>query len=241
MVYIIVGNMHLPVVPILKQLDEAERAVIRKYGFSEKPDCAISCLRMVLSVYKAEVTLEEVDAFARRDGNGIFSSEMARFAQTRGFPATCYGYNLYLSEPDTDSKLTQSALLSKFKDELSHPWFDKEGYQAGTESLIQAMESGVNYIIERPNFEIIQQALKSGIPPIVTVNPSALYRRQDSNLYAAHDVAVTGVDGDQVYFVDPNLPEEQQTDPESLMFAILSRKVIVHPTYMVLISALSQS
>jgi len=193
--------------------------------------CSIACLIMVLDYYGIEVSHKEILNFiikATPEG-GSFVSEIARFAKSKGFKVDCHAYNLYLTDPK-DAELSKKKLLEKLEKELDDSERDKY-YDLMLESTIKGIKEGVNYIIKKPNFRIIKSYLTRSIPLIVTVNYAALHDRQ-GDPFESHDIVLCGLEGETVYFVDPEHAKIESIDSSDLMFAFLQRKIISGSAYL---------
>lgn len=193
--------------------------------------CSIACLIMVLDYYGIEVSHKEILNFIIKatPGGSSFVSEIARFAKSKGFKVDCHAYNLYLTDPK-DAHLSKKKLLEKLEKELNDSRRDKY-YDLMLESTIKGIKEGVNYIIKKPNFRIIKSYLTRSIPLIVTVNYAALHDRQ-GDPFESHDIVLCGLEGETVYFVDPEHAKVESIDSSDLMFAFLQRKVISGSAYL---------
>jgi len=196
------------------------------------PDsCSIACLMMVLDYYGVKVSHQEIFDFiikATPEGNS-FVTEIARFAKSKGFKVDCYAYNLYLTDP-SDSKLSKKKLLQKLEKELRDSKRDKY-YDLMLKSTIKGIKEGINYIIKKPNLKIIKSYLARSVPLIVTVNYAALHDKQ-GDPFESHDIVLCGLDGNVVYFVDPEHAKIESIGSSDLMFAFLQRKIISGSAYL---------
>lgn len=200
---------------------------------TDREDCSVICLQMVLSYYGRSVSYEEIYNFILKDEMGAsFLTEIGRFAKNCGFCVRCSSYNLYLTDPK-DARLSQRALLARLANEqkdVTDAWFKEE-----LESIVHSMRGGVRYVIEKPSCEILAKQIRLGTPVIVTVNPCALYDRQGKP-FESHDIVLTGLERDTFSFIDPQDATERTIPSSDLMFAILQRRIIVASSYMLAIS-----
>ena len=209
-------GLQIPIKPI-KQLDPNS--------------CSIACMMMVLDYYGLKISHKDIFDFiikATPEG-GSFITEIARFAKSKGFKVDCYAYNLYLTDPK-DVELSKKKLLEKLEKELNDSKRDKY-YDLMLESTIKGIKEGVNYIIKKPNFRIIKSYLTRSIPLIVTVNYAALHDEQ-GDPFESHDIVLCGLEGERVYFADPEHAKIESIDSSDLMFAFLQRKIISGSAYL---------
>lgn len=196
------------------------------------PDsCSIACLMMVLDYYGIRVSHEEIMNFIIKatPGGGSFVTEIARFTKSKGLKVDCHAYNLYLTDPK-DIELPKKKLLKKLEKELKDSKRDKY-YDLMLESTIKGIKEGVNYIIKKPNFSIMKSYLEKSIPLIVTVNYAALHNKQ-GDPFESHDILLCGLEGDTIYFIDPEHAKIESIDSSNLMFAFFQRKVISSSAYL---------
>lgn len=209
-------GLQIPIKPI-KQLDPNS--------------CSIACMMMVLDYYGLKVSHKDIFDFiikATPEG-GSFVTEIARFAKSKGFKVDCYAYNLYLTDPK-DSKLSKKELLRKLEKELKNSKRDKY-YDLMLESTIKGIKERVDYIIKKPDFKTIKQYLTRSVPLIITVNYAALHDKQ-GDPFESHDIVLCGLDGNVVYFVDPEHAKIESIGSSDLMFAFLQRKIISGSAYL---------
>lgn len=206
----------------------------------KQPDslsCSITCLRMILDYYGCETSQDEIYNFivkATPDG-GSFLSEMARlarFAKAQGFGVDCYAYNLYLTDPK-DALLSSKELLIKLDRRLSKHNRDKY-YDLMLKSTIKAIKDGVDYIIRKPNLEIIKSYLSKKIPVSVRLNYAALHNQQ-GDPFESHDIVLCGLKDRRVYYIDPEHAKLESIKNDNLMFAIFQSKVISASAYLLAI------
>ena len=185
--------------------------------------CTNACLRMVGRYFGRELSRDEIDRALYKDSAGCsFNTDVARIARRHGFAAECYGYNLYLTDP-ADGALAPSALLDKLRYERAHlrdPW-----YRPMLDSIVAALEEGVDYLVRRPAFEIAASHLRQRVPVIAVVSYPALHGVR-GNPFSGHDVVLTGYDGRRVFFVDPLHGQERSVTRAHFMFALHSRSAI---------------
>lgn len=198
--------------------------------------CSITCLRMLLSYYGVSVSHKEILRFIVKipPDNASFLMEMARFARSKGFNVDCYVYNLYLTDPK-DSQLSKNDLLKKLKHEFDSHNRDKY-YDLMLELTIKGIKEGVNYIIKKPNFEIIKSSLVQKIPLSVMVNYAALHDLQ-GDPFESHDIVLCGLSGQKVFYIDPEHAKRESISVSDLMFAILESKVISASAYLIAIKS----
>lgn len=209
--------MVLPIIPIQQ---------------ADKPDCLLTCLRMVLGYYEIDISPDEFHSFLTTDPEkSSLMTDNAYFAQTKGLEVDCFAYNLYYTEPK-DAELPQEITLKKLEielDNLADKWYEEQ-----LNSTIRAIKSGVKYIIQRPNIEVINSYLNLGIPIIASVNSPALYGIK-GDPYVSHAIVLSGLENRKIHFVDPTIPYEQTINDEYLLFGILARKVIAVDSYLIAI------
>jgi hypothetical protein len=188
---------------------------------------------MVLRYYGVQSSSDAIrQAILKDEQGGSFNTEIARYARRLGFPTTCYGYNLYLTDPETDRTLTPGELVKRL--ERAAPAADRR-YEAMRRSTVAYLREGGSYAIERPRLDLITSAVRAGSPAIVSVSAPALYGRR-GDPFAGHDIVVIGVEDQTIVFIDPERGREDAVDGELLMFALLSRKVTAASAYLVAIS-----
>lgn len=196
-------------------------------------DCGITCLRMVLKYYGLEVTGTDIKMFVIGDSEGTFETELGRFAKDKKLEVECFGYNLYLMGPK-DSQLSIFELLQKLDEERKHPWFDS-WYDKMHQSITKTLQEGVTYNIQPPTEAIIKDYLKRKVPLIVSTNPLVLNKKQGSDCSVGHEIVLSGINKDQVYYIDPLIGEEKSTSLEHVMLSIYARKWITTSAWMVVI------
>ncbi len=203
----------------------------------EPKECSMVCLRMILSYYDKNYSVQEIykELFKAYDGSS-YNTEIARFAKNKGFKITCFTYHLYIIDP-ADSKLSKIKLTNKLKRELTEPWFDKENTLL-VESTIRAIEDGVDIKIQKPLAKIIVSYLKKGIPLIASVNYAALHNTQ-GNIFEGHDIVLSGIENDNIIYIDPEHAKEEVISLNDLMFAIISRRAISTSSYLIAIEKVS--
>lgn len=189
---------------------------------------------MILNYFGLDASFDEINDFivkATPDG-GSFLTEIARYAKLKSFRVDCHAYNLYLTDPK-DSGLSKENLLKKLEKELRSSKRDKY-YDLMLESTIKAIKEGVNYVIQKPNFELVRSHLREKIPLVVRVNYSTLHDKQ-GDPFESHDIVLCGLSGNRVYFVDPENARQGLIDSQSLMFAMLQSKIISASAYLLAI------
>ncbi|GEM_PF-6454153 len=128
----------------------------------EPMECSIVCMRMILSFYGTKVSSQDVHDYIVRDlSGGSFNTEIARFAKRKGFNVDCLSYHLGLFDP-SDAKLNKDGLIKKLEEQKKHPWFSSD-YFLITDSIVNALKDGVNYLIQIPSPEIIKRHLSKKI------------------------------------------------------------------------------
>jgi len=196
-------------------------------------ECSIACLRMVLDYYGVSIQTKEIyDSIVRDLSGGSFNTEIARFAKMKGFKVECFSYHLGLFDP-SDVSLSKEDLIKKLNTQMKNPWFSKE-WSLLTNSIIQALKNGVDYIIKIPSRDIILTYLKNKVPLIASVSYAALHNKQ-GDIFEGHDVVLNGFDKESVLFVDPEYAKEEKIDFDQLMFAIASRRAVSTSAYLVAI------
>lgn len=203
----------------------------------KQPDpmaCSITCLRMILDYYGCEVSQDEVYKFIVRatPEGGSFLSEIGRFANKVGFQVDLLAYNSYLTDPK-DALLPQDRLLKKLEKILAKSNRDKY-YDLMLESTVKAIKEGVNYIIRKPNFEMIKSYLSKKVPISVRVNYATLHDEQ-GDPFESHDIVICGIKNSLVYYIDPEHAKMASMKNDDLMFAIVSSKVISASAYLLAI------
>lgn len=196
-------------------------------------DCGITCLRMVLKYYGHDIPASDIKMFVIGDSIGTFETEEGRFAKHLGLEADCFGYNLYLLSPQ-DTKLSLFELLKKLDEERQHPWFDC-WYDKMYQSITKSLREGVNYCIQPPTPEIIKSYLKRKIPLIVSVNPLVFNQQQGGDPSVGHDIVLSGIKGDSVYYIDPLIGKQRSAGLEHVMLSIYARKWITTSAWIVAI------
>jgi hypothetical protein len=188
---------------------------------------------MVLGYYGYELAADEIDGALFKDVAGCsFNTDVARIARRHGFAADCYGYNLYLTDPE-DGALPQDELLGKLRDEQGR--LEDQWYAPMLHSIVAALDEGVRYVIQRPSWDTIAGYLARDVPVIAVVSYAALHGVR-GNPFAGHDVLVTGYARRKVHLIDPLDGAEHVVDREHLMFAIASRSAIGTSEYLTAIS-----
>lgn len=200
----------------------------------EPNECTMVCLKMVLNYYGIDISLKEInDGIIKAIDGSSYNTEIAKFSVTKGLKADCLAYNLYITDPK-DSDLSSTQLIKKLKEGIEHPWFDKDSNLLLVKSTINAIESGVNYIIKKPTAKTISLYLKKNIPIIASVNYAALHNKQ-GNPYTGHDVVLTGIEDNWIRYIDPEHAKEESINIRDLMFAIISRRAISTSSYLIAI------
>lgn len=200
----------------------------------EPRDCAITCLRMILEFYGTPFSSAQIYDFLLKTADGSsYNTEIARFAQAKGYQVDCWAYHLYITDP-SDAQLPKKDLITKLKTQLTHPWFDKE-LTLLVEATIQAIEDGVNYLIQKPDMATIQSYLRSGTPLIASVNYAALHQRQ-GNIFEGHDILLMGMAQNKIFYIDPENGQEETVLADDLIFAIASRRSMATSSYLVAIN-----
>lgn len=123
--------------------------------------------------------------------------------------------------------------MVRLRKEITHPWFDKS-YTLLAESTIKSLEEGVNYQIQKPSANLICKYLRDKIPLIASVNYAALHDTQ-GNIFEGHDIVLSGLKGEHIFFIDPEHAEEKVMLLEDLLFAIASRRAITTSSYLIAI------
>lgn len=194
-------------------------------------DCSITCMRMILDYYGLKISREEIFDFiikATPDG-GSFLSEIGRFAKSKGFAVDLYAYNLYLTNPE-DINLAKDKFLDKLEKQLKDSKRDKY-YDLMLQSTINSIREGINYVISKPNLEIITTYLQNKIPLSVRLNYATLVNKQ-GDPFDSHDVVLAGLIDKQIYLIDPADAGGKWFDTENLMFAVSQSKVISASAYL---------
>jgi len=189
---------------------------------------------MLLSYYGVSVSYKEILQFIIKipPDNTSFLMEMARFARSKGFSVDCFAYNLYLTDPK-DNQLSKSDLLKKLKHELNSHSRDKF-YDLMLESTIKGIKEGINYLIKKPDFEILKFYLTRKIPLSVRVNYTTLHDLQ-GDPFESHDIVLCGLAGKKVFYIDPEHGKDESINISDLMFAIFQSKIIAASAYLLAI------
>ena len=187
---------------------------------------------MVLAHYGVSVSRREIQQFlSSSPGKGLaYMAELAMFAVTRGIGSVCFGYNLALTDPNQDVGLSGYALSRQLQAQrysLKDDWA-----RAMDDVLTNALEAGVGYRIARPNTNLLQSIIRQNIPLIATVTYVGLHNRR-GDVYAGHTIVVNGWEGGKFWFIDPINGRQCSIEPDDLLFAILSRKLIADDAYMI--------
>jgi hypothetical protein len=201
-----------------------------------KSECLISCLKMVLSVYCTYMDDDAIRCFFVKSAT-TFSirpslTDCALFLAKLGFAVDFFGYDLYRTDPLRDSTLSKEKLLDKLQaKQLMSSELDRADH---LESLIRCLESGCNYVMEKPSLQTIREYLAKNIPLIVNVSDCALYDLP-GDPYTPHAIVLTGIRDNSLYVIDPNRGIEECIDWPKIWFAILQCKIIALPAYMIAI------
>jgi hypothetical protein len=157
---------------------------------------------MVLAHYRVSSSRREIEAFLTGSpSEGLaYMAELARFAVTRGVGATCFGYNLALTDPNQDVDLSGYALSRRLQ-ALRHTLQD-DWARTMVPVLTNALEASVGYRIVRPNIHLLQSVIQQSIPLILAVTYVGLYNRR-GDVYAGHTVVLNGWENGKFWFIDP--------------------------------------
>jgi len=195
--------------------------------------CGTTCLRIVLAYHGIEISEKTISKNLIKDQEGgTFITELARFAKTLNLKATCFAYNLYLTDPSTDKNIDSQTLinkLEKLKNGLKDNWFLEM-----TESIINTISSGISYIIKKPNIYLFKSYLRQAIPIIISVNYTSLYNKQ-GNPFEGHNIILNGFKEDYFWFIDPEHGIQDKIHSKQLMFSLHSAKIIARSAYMLII------
>jgi len=185
---------------------------------------------MLLNFYGFNLTKDEIERSIHRTPEGhIYMVNVARFFGSLGLSVDCFSYNLCYTGPQ-NAKLARSQfirVLEKEHSTITDIWLKER-----LEATIEALKEGVNYVFQKPTRETMTSYLEKGIPLLVAVNPCAL-RNEQGDIYRGHDIILTGVESNIVYYIDPLKGRECKISFEDLMFVILARKIIETSAYMV--------
>lgn len=200
--------------------------------------CSMACLQMVLSYYGHDASYKEIDEYIKNaDHNYIsgnsYATDLARFANNKGLKVDCLAYNLFITDP-SDSKLSKDSFIKKLEIRINET--TNKDFKSIIKSTIKLLEEGVSYIIEKPlSLDRILDYVRSGIPVILVVNYQALFDKQ-GDVFAGHDIVLTGVEGNDVFFIDPVKGVEESKAVQEIYFAMTSRKLIAASCYAIAIS-----
>lgn len=198
---------------------------------SDPNACSVTCMRMILSYYDLEVSNDEIFNFivkATPEG-GSFLSEIGRFARSKGFDVDLYAYNLYLTDP-RDKILPSDQLVKRLEKILRDSQRDKY-YDLMLKSTINGIKEGVNYIIKKPDFEIIKEYLNNNIPLSVRLNYASLVNKQ-GDPFDSHDVVLCGLRNKEICLVDPEDASVEWFNIDDLIFAVSQSKIITASAYL---------
>jgi hypothetical protein len=208
--------MHIPIKP-LKQPTEK--------------DCSLTCLKMVLDYYGDNLQWDSLNNLISKSPEGwVYMVETARFIHERGLKVDCYSYNLYYADPKYN-ELDRDELIKILESNRSIANVDN-WYVLRIEATIRAVQGGINYKIQRPTIQVISSYLKRKIPIICATSYYALIGEQ-GDPYQGHDIVLSGIDRNNIYYIDPQDALEKVIDIEHLIFAITSRKTTVTSAYMI--------
>ncbi len=202
-----------------------------KSNQTDNPYCMPKCLSIVLARYGYEMSFKDFYTVTgqpvEKDGLNI---DAAYFASKLGFRVDCFAYNFEFTSPH-DAQTSQIELLGVLRKRLTEETFLDDKILS---AVIRAMESGVNYHIEQPSWASLKNYLDQSIPIIVGVTRAALYGAR-GNPYEGHDIVLMSYKNRSVTFLDPMFPSEQIINVDTLMFAIMSRKIIAIDCYAVVV------
>lgn len=192
----------------------------RSLAFEIKPQpddrsCGVTCLNAVYAFHGLEIPLDQLGREVEHlDTGGTLAVMLACDALRRGFQATVYTYNLNIFDPTwfSDDVDLQAKLREQMRVKLSD-----ERLQAATRRYIEFLDLGGPLRFVDLNGSLIRRYLNRGLPILVGLSATYLYktaRERDDRFDdvrgtpAGHFVVLSGYDKEErtVTVADPLLP-----------------------------------
>ena len=188
-------------------------------------------MKMVLDSYEYSLSTSEVEQWFLKESTSFSLSpsmtDIGCFFLHHGFMATCYGYNLYLTQPDDGEDSEQiSARLKTTQRDLPDLY-----YAHMLESIVRFIDLGGRYIVRQPTVGVVRKSVSKGNPVIASVNGPALHGLM-GDPYSVSEIVVWESSAALVRFVDGEHGFEESVSEEDFLFAVQSRKVTAIGVYM---------
>ena len=170
---------------------------------------------MILGYYGHHIDQQEaLAAVPKGSDKGPLLTDLAHFAQKVGLKVDCLAYNLYLTAPE-DAALSMGDLVRTLQ--IERRVIKDDSYLRMIDSILGCIGAGANYLIARPSTQTITSYLERGIPLILSVSHAAWYNTQ-GDPYEAHAVVLSGIEGDNIHFIDPGYSPQPRLAVEDLRF-----------------------